>query len=130
MKFFSFFKKVWPSKKKDEDGPSAVLHFEVDKGGVIWVDCAWDDKPGSHISFADLAYKVMYAHLVEETLVFLKNECEREGMDAQFLEVFEHMTALEEFYTIQSQLESEPESSSDEVVVKPTEIAKRIRNDE
>ena len=51
-------------------------------------------------------------------------------MDAQFFEVFEHMTTLEEFFIMKNALLSESEPESDDVVVKPTEIAKRIRNDE
>ena len=130
MKIPSFLKKLWPSSKKEDISPTATLHFEVDKEGTVWVDCAWDEKLGSHIIFADLAYKVMYSHLVEETLVFLKDECEKEGMDAQFFEVFEHMTTLEEFFSMQKALLSESEPESHEVVVKPTDIAKKMRGDE
>ena len=129
MKFFSFFKKLWPSKKEDKK-PTAALHFEVDEEGTVWVDCSWDEDPGSHIVFADLAYQVMYSHLVEETLTFLNDECEKEGMEAHFWDVFEHLTTLAEISEMQSLMIAESESASDEIVVKPTEIAKKIRGDE
>jgi hypothetical protein len=130
MKILSFFKKLWPSKKKKGNKPIAALRFEVDKEGTVWIDCAWDEKSGSHILFADLAYRVMYSQLVEETLTFLKDECTKEGMEAHFWEIFEHLTKLEKISDIQSSLFTLPEPESDEIVVKPTDIAKKMRGDE
>ena len=133
MKVSDFFKKLWPFKKKEEKKKdnTAALYFEVDDEGTVWVDCSWSEGQGSHLIFADLAYKVMYGHLVEQTLSFLKDECLREDMEAHFWEVFEYMSALEKVDGLDLDVDTlEPELEADEVVVKPTEIAKRIRNEE
>jgi len=132
MKIPSFLKKLWPFKKKKKEGksPAASLHFDVDEEGTVWIDCAWGESPGNHIVFADLAYSVMYGQLVEETLMFLKDECSKGGMEAHFWEVFQHMTTLEQIDDMKSSLFAEDELKPDEIVVKPTEIAKKIRGDE
>jgi len=134
MKVSDFVKKLWPFKKGEPEKKkksAAALTFEVDEEGTIWIDASWNEKAGSHLVFADLAYKVMYSHLVEETLTFLKDECLREDMEAHFWEVFEYMSALEKVDGLNLTNDVvEPEAEADEVVVKPTEIAKRIRNEE
>ena len=132
MKIFSFFKRIWSSKKKEDKKPKPIasLHFDVDEEGTVWIDCAWDEDPGNHIVFADLAYNVMYSQLVDETLTFLKGECTKEGMEAHFWEIFEHLSTLEKISDIQSSLFTLPEPESDEIVVKPTDIAKKMRGDE
>jgi hypothetical protein len=94
------------------------------------VDCSWDENTGSHIIFADLAYRVMHGHLVEETLTFLKDECTEADMESYFWEIFKHMTTLEQIADMQSSIFAEDELKSDEIVVKPTEIAKKMRGDE
>ena len=132
MNFFNLFKRAFWRKKDDAtDGIIASLTYIVDKDNTIWVDCEWSSGEGDHLRFAELLHSVTSGTLQEDTLKFLEEECTKNDRSLVYLDILRHLAQWEEerakeILTTFQELES-PSEEKDDLVVKPTEVARNIQ---
>jgi hypothetical protein len=133
MNFFNMFKRAFWRKKKDDttDGVIASLTYIVDKDNTIWVDCEWSSGEGDHLRFAELLHGVTSGTLQEDTLKFLEEECAKNDRSLVYLDILRHLAQWEEERTkdILSTFQKldPPLEEKDDLVVKPTEVARNIQ---
>jgi len=132
MNVFNLFKRAFWRKKDDTtDGIIASLTYIVDKNNTIWVDCEWSSGEGDHLRFAELLHGVTSGNLQEDTLKFLEEECTKNDRSLVYLDILRHLAEWEEerakellFKFQELDISSEEE---DDLVVKPTEVARNIQ---
>jgi len=132
MNVFNLFKRAFWRKKDDTtDGVIASLTYIVDKDNTIWVDCEWSSGEGDHLRFAELLHGVTSGTLQEDTLKFLEEECTKKNNSLVYLDILRHLAKWEEerakeilstFHDFNS-----PPEEKDDLVVKPTEVARNIQ---
>ena len=117
---FDFLKKnkVKTAQKEEEDSFPDTITFKVDDKGSIYVDGNWDVEAHATapFMFAELLAKVSNGDMFLDTLVFLKEFCIEN--DAE--ELYEKLLVF-----IRKIQESDKETKSSELVVKPTDFSRQ-----
>ena len=99
----------------DESDIMAQVSYTVDSHGDIYINCEWatvDDIP----SFAELLWFVSNGNLLDETLEFIKEECDKQNDEEQY------MTLLYSINTLMKKHLESLESSGSNPMVKPTQV--------
>ena len=117
---FDFLKKnkVETVQKEEEDSFPATITFKVDDKGSIFIDGIWDVEAHATapFMFAELLAKVSNGDMFLDTLIFLKEFCIEN--DAE--ELYEKLLVF-----IKKVQDSNKETKSSELVVKPTDFSKQ-----
>ena len=135
MNFFNMFKRTFWRKKKDDtkDGIIASITYIVDKDNTIWVDCEWSSGEQDHLRFAELLHSVTSGTLQGDTLNFLEEECSKNDRHLVYLDIIRHLAQWEEerakelLSSLPLDLETLADEDKDDLVVRPTEVAKNIQ---
>ena len=125
---FKWFKKKHQSKEKQVEGFLAghqFIIFTVDKDGVINMDFDLDSDEVSNEMFSEMFHQIHNGDLIETSVSFMKERLEEKSRGSDYSNFEENIRILN---TIKNDPLTEILSSvqGDEVVVKPTDIAKTV----
>ena len=123
---FKWFKKK-PNQERLAgflDGHQFII-FTVDKDGTINMDFDFDSDERSNEMFSEMFHQIHNGDLIDSSISFIEERLEEKGRNSDFLQFEEHIKILN---TIKNHPITEILSSiqGDEVVVKPTDIAKTV----
>jgi hypothetical protein len=122
-----FKKKPQPKQERLEsflNGHQFVI-FTVDKDGTINMDFDFDSDERSNEMFSEMFHQIHNGDLIDSSISFIEERLEEKGRNSDFLQFEENIKILD---TIKNHPITEILSSvqGDEVVVKPTDIAKTV----
>tara|TARA_R100001377_G_C3194677_1_gene112167 strand:+ start:651 stop:1043 length:393 start_codon:yes stop_codon:yes gene_type:complete len=121
----------WFKKKSKQQEAETLLNghqfiiFTVDKDGVINMDFDFDSDEVSNEMFSEMFHQIHNGDLIETSVSFIEERLEEKGRSSDYSNFEENIRILN---TIKNDPLTEILSSvqSDEVVVKPTDIAKTV----
>ena len=122
-----FKKKPQPKQERLEsflNGHQFVI-FTVDKDGIINMDFDFDSDERSNEMFSEMFHQIHNGDLIDSSISFIEERLEEKGRNSDFLQFEENIKILD---TIKNHPITEILSSvqGDEVVVKPTDIARTV----
>jgi hypothetical protein len=125
---FKWFKKKPRPKQEQAEGFLAghqFIIFTVDKDGAINMDFDFDSDAVSNEMFSEMFHQIHNGDLLDSAVSFVKEKLEEKGRSSDLSDFEENITILN---TIKNHPITEILSSvqGDEVVVKPTDIAKTV----
>lgn len=132
---FKFIKKIKRLLKRSklEDSCPAFLKYFVDQDLNIYVEFKWDNSVQEDATelFAQLLHNSSSGQLIEDVLDFIESECEKNGKEDQFESFMKHLmldrfSTLENFKDMMAEAKEIEDEFKEEVVVKPTDVAKSI----
>ena len=101
-----------------EEKRNSFIKFSVDNSGEIYCDCEFDEEHCSIDNFADMFAQIFSGELGNGTFFFLTNQLMEQGREE---------TAMVLAGLLKNKLDIKIyDKSAHEVVVKPTDLAKRI----
>ena len=125
---FKWFKKK-PQPKQEQlagflNGHQFII-FTVDKDGIINMDFDFDSDERSNEMFSEMFHQIHNGDLIDSSISFIEERLEEKGRNSDFLQFEENIKILD---TIKNHPITEILSSvqGDEVVVKPTDIARTV----
>ena len=132
---FKFIKKIKRLLKRSklEDSCPAFLKYFVDQDLNIYVEFKWDNSVQEDATklFSQLLHNSSSGQLIEDVLDFIESECEKNGKEDQFESFMKHLmldrfSTLENFKDMMAEAKEIEDEFKEEVVVKPTDVAKSI----
>jgi len=132
---FKFIKKIKRLLKRSklEDSCPAFLKYFVDQDLNIYVEFKWDNSVQEDATklFSQLLHNSSSGQLIEDVLDFIESECEKNGKEDQFESFMKHLmldrfSTMENFKDMMAEAKEIEDEFKEEVVVKPTDVAKSI----
>lgn len=132
---FKFIKKIKRLLKRSklEDSCPAFLKYFVDQDLNIYLEFKWDNSVQEDAIklFSQLLHNSSSGQLIEDVLDFIESECEKNGKEDQFESFMKHLTldrfsTMENFKDMMAEAKEIENEFKEEVVVKPTDVAKSI----
>ena len=132
---FKFIKKIKRLLKRSklEDSCPAFLKYFVDQDLNIYVEFKWDNSVQEDATelFAQLLHNSSSGQLIEDVLDFIESECEKNGKEDQFESFMKHLmldrfSTMENFKDMMAEAKEIENEFKEQVVVKPTDVAKSI----
>tara|TARA_R100000152_G_C6781515_1_gene216166 strand:+ start:5396 stop:5815 length:420 start_codon:yes stop_codon:yes gene_type:complete len=132
---FKFIKKIKRLLKRSklEDSCPAFLKYFVDQDLNIYVEFKWDNSVQEDATklFSQLLHNSSSGQLIEDVLDFIESECEKNGKEDQFESFMKHLmldrfSTMENFKDMMAEAKEIENEFKEEVVVKPTDVAKSI----
>tara|TARA_Y100001970_G_scaffold137031_1_gene168637 strand:- start:3957 stop:4379 length:423 start_codon:yes stop_codon:yes gene_type:complete len=131
-KLISKFKKEKEETKRPTEDASGYLLFSVDKEGIIGLDFGFDiESKESNELFSEMFHQLNSGQLMETGIVFIEDSLKEIDLKASedFIENIEILEQLKDNVFLNA-ITRTPEISSannrEEVVVKPSDIAKSV----
>ena len=132
---FKFIKKIKRLLKRSklEDSCPAFLKYFVDQDLNIYVEFKWDNSVQEDATklFSQLLHNSSSGQLIEDVLDFIESECEKNGKEDQFESFMKYLmldrfSTMENFKDMMAEAKEIENEFKEEVVVKPTDVAKSI----
>jgi uncharacterized protein (DUF927 family) len=103
------------------NSPPGQINYIIDDNHVVWMEASWLDDQASIEKFATLLYEIHSGELLEDTLRFLKEECNKQGSQKLYQKI---LVTMNKMFLPDDALEEVAENSEkDTPVVSPTEVA-------